>query len=217
MAPGLGGGGDSERPVERFRPTTGLFEGYAGLALVVVGIGYVALQVPTRTGLQVGLGLAFAGVVVWTTQLRSRVTAYPSTLLLRNSLVDTVVPLHLVDEVSVRRVLAVYVGTRRYVCIGIGRSLRSLRKTSKRGVADVLGGNRLNDYVSEAARADPDATAASYETFVVTRIEELVRQAKSTARRSDADLPAEARRLVAWPEIAALLVTGAAFAASLLL
>jgi hypothetical protein len=57
----------------------------------------------------------------------------------------------------------------------------------------------------------------SYHTFVVTRIEELVDQAKRELRRSGGSTEGErVRRPYAVPEIVGLVVTGLAFVVSLL-
>jgi len=186
------GDATSATTVERFKPTNGILTGWVGLMVVAVGIGYVVLEGRTTTGLRVALGLACFGVVVWVTQLRSRAAAYPQTLLMKNSLVDTSIPLRLVDEVTVGRTLNVWVGDRRYVCIGIGRSLSSLLKD----------------------RPTLDKSAMAYETFVVSRIQALAEQAR---RSPPSASPDEVRRRVAWPEIMALTVSGTAFLAALLL
>ena len=54
-------------------------------------------------------------------------------------------------------------------------------------------------------------------TFVVTRIEELVEQVRKEAARAGVTATPEVRRSFAVPEIVGLVVTGAAFLASLLL
>lgn len=201
----------SAGPVERFKPTTGVLSGWIGLVFVAVGIAYVALEVHTKTGLQVALGLAFLGMVIWVTQLRSRAAAYPSTLLLKNSLVDIRVPLRLVDEVSATRTLNVWVGERRYVCIGIGRSMKSMFK-SERASSQSLGFSKLHQYTETAS--SPDQRAMTYETFVTNRIQELADRAKKSSTEEPAP---EVRRLPAWPEIVVLVVTGTAFVATLFL
>jgi len=61
---------DPGRPVERFRPTTGLFVGYAGLAVAAFAVVCVLVAVHTVTGLKVALGALFAAVVIWVSQLR---------------------------------------------------------------------------------------------------------------------------------------------------
>ena len=57
----------------------------------------------------------------------------------------------------------------------------------------------------------------SYQTFVLTRLEELVDQAKREHRRDPDATHEPARHVLAWPEVAALVVTGLAFGVSLLL
>ncbi|CAA9351659.1 MAG: hypothetical protein AVDCRST_MAG72-1467 [uncultured Nocardioidaceae bacterium] len=203
-------------PVERFKPTSGALLGYAGLLAVAFGIGYIALSVHTTTGLQVALGLAFFGVVIWTTQLRSRATVYPATVLLKNALVDCHIPLRLVESVTATSTLNVWAGGRRYVCVGIGRSVKSVVK-AKRSTSRPIGASRLQDYAEAANRANLDERATSYEDFVAVRIEELAEQAKKSPGPQGPGEQEQVRRTFAWPEIAALVVTGTAFVASLAL
>src|SRR5512139_68793 len=106
------------RPVERFHPTSGRHVGILSIAAIVGLLVYLAVDVHTVNGLRVAAGLVFFGVLIWVTQLRPRATLYPRTLHLQNSLRDTSVPLAVVDGVSVGRMLSVWVGERRYVCIG---------------------------------------------------------------------------------------------------
>lgn len=211
----------SDRPVERFKPTSGQFVGYAGLLFVAVGVGYVLLRVHTVVGLRVALGLLLFGLVVWVTQLRSRATAYDDRLVLKNGVRDAVIPLVLVDEVSVRQTLNVWVGERRYICIGIGRSMRGLVKERRnRGRSDsLLGTGRWRQFAERAERAAPDQTAMAYETFVVTRIEELVDRARRDAAGDFTARAGGQRKVeqpVAWPEVVALVVVGVGFLVSLL-
>ncbi len=201
-------------PVERFRPTSGRAVGYLSLAVVVGLTGFVALNEQTLTGVRIALGLVFFGVLVWMTQLRPRATAYPDRLHLQNSFRDTHVPLVLIDTVTVRRTLNVWVGDERYVCIGIGKSLRKIVKAKGRGPASLLGLDRIEDYTERSTPLRPDQSAMSYDTFVVTRIEGLVDEAKRQSRGTTDQQP---RHVLAWPEIAALAVTGVAFVVSLFL
>lgn len=217
-----GEGTTSDAPVERFKPSSGFIVGYAGLLLVAVVVVYVVVSVHTVTGLRVALGTTFFGLVIWVTQLRSRATAYADRLLLRNSLRDVAIPLVLIEDVSVRQTLNVWVAERRYVCIGIGRSLRTMFKNSRSGGgSSVLGTNRWREFAERAERAAPDQTSASYETFVVTRIQELVDQARNSARTSAGTSAGTSHAgpvyRFAWPEIVALVVVGAAFGVSLTL
>ena len=68
---------DPERPVECFGPTNGSVGGWCGLAMAAVVIAYAALQEHSQLGARMVLGAAFAGMLIWVTQLRPRVTAYP--------------------------------------------------------------------------------------------------------------------------------------------
>ena len=204
------------RPVERFKPTNGLFAGYAGLAAAAVAIGYVALYVHTVTGLRLALGAGFFAVVIWVTQLRPRATAYPRHVVLRNSVRDAHVPYVAVDEVSMSQTLNVWSGGRRYVCIGIGQSLREEIKARRRK-EQASGGGRLTQFALMAERASTDERAMSYQTFVLTRLEELVDQAKREHRRDPDATHEPPRHVLAWPEVTALAVTGLAFVVSLLL
>jgi hypothetical protein len=205
-----------EPPVERFMPTSGFLVGYAGVVIAVVALGYVAVRVHTTTGALVALAAVFGGVVVWVTQLRPRVTAYRHSLLVRGSLRDWLIPLRSVDGVSVGHTLNIWVGEQRFVCIGIGSSLRAMTKRRRRRQPrqSLLGSSRWHEFAERAERAAPDQTAMSYDQFVVTRIEELVEQAK---KEPGGDVPpAEPRSTPAWPEIVLLALSGAGFLVALL-
>lgn len=213
-APRDSSGGDSV--VARFKPTHGTVLGWLSLLVVVGVLAWIGLNARTLTGARVALGAVFAAVVVWSTMLRPRAHATPTTLVLRNSVLDSHVPLRLIDDVLVRQTLNVWVGDQRHVCTGIGRSRRSMLKP-KRGAASVLGIEQADVRMGLGGPGGPGAigTSGSYEDFVATRIEALARDAKAAARGSDE--PAQVRRVPAWPEIAALVVTGTAFVVSLLL
>lgn len=201
------------RPLERFQPTSGLALGYAGVAAAVVALGYSVWAVHTVTGLRIGLGAVFFGLVVWVTQLRPRAAAYEGHVVLKNSLRDAHVPYREVDEVALGQTLNLWVGEQRYVCIGIGSSFREELR-SKRRARQTSGMSRLGELTLRADRANSDERAISYQTFVVTRLEELVDQAKRA--RVPPEAP-EAGHRVAWPEVAALVLSGLAFTVSLFL
>jgi hypothetical protein len=218
-AKGPGGTPDDERVLERFKPTTGIFIGWAGMAVAAFALGYVALNVHTVGGLRIGLGAVFAAVVIWVSQLRPRVTAYTRDLHLKGPVRDARVPYVAIDEVTMGQTLNVWVGDQRFVCIGIGKSLGSdiRQRAKKESQGSLLGKSRTREFSDKADLAGLDQTAMSYHTFVVTRIEELVDKAKRDQRfAGGTQEPAEVRRLYAVPEIVALTVTGLAFVLSLL-
>ena len=202
-------------PLERFHATSGRFVGTMTLVVVMVLLVYLGVEVHTRAGLELGTGLLFFGVLVWLTQLRPRAFAYPDTLYLQNSLRDAIVPLAAIDEVSVRRMLSVWVGDKRYVCTSIGKPLRTMVKGKRRGPSSMLGWDRLEAYTEQATPPRPDQTAMSYGDFVETRIVALVED----ARRADQDAGTAARdprEVWVWPNVAALAVTAVLFALSFL-
>lgn len=206
------------RPVERFKPTSGQALGYVGLTAAVLALGYVVWTVHTVTGLRIGLGAVFFGAVVWMTQVRPRATAYPRHVVLKNAVRDAHVPLAAVDEVALGQTLSLWVGDDRYTCIGIGNSIRQDLKTKRRAALDDadIGSSRLSELRRKADRANLDERAMSYQTFVVTRLEELVDQAKREHARAGRD-PGEPRHVTAWPEVVLLVTSGLAFVASFLL
>jgi hypothetical protein len=209
---------DDERVLERFKPTTGVFIGIAGLLVAAFALGYVLINVHSVVGLRVGLAAVFGAVVIWVSQLRPRVTAYTKDLHLKGSVRDARVPYVLIDEVTMAQTLNVWVGEQRFVCIGIGKSLGSdiRQRAKKERHGSLLGASRTREFSEKAEVAAPDQTAMSYHTFVVTRIEELVDQAKRELRRSGGSTEGEeVRRPYAVPEIVALAVTGLVFVASL--
>ena len=206
------------QPVERFKPTSGQALGWCGLAIAAFALVYVVWTVHTTTGLRIGLAAIFFGTVIWTTQLRPRATAYPRHVVLKNAVRDNHVPLAAVDEVSIGQTLSLWVGEQRYACIGIGNSIRSDLKERRRRATDEadIGRSRFSELRAKADRANLDERAMSYQTFVVTRLEELVETAKRELRELGHE-PGEPRRTTAWPEVALLSVSGVAFVMSLFL
>jgi hypothetical protein len=201
----------SAPPVERFKPTNGFILGYISLACVAFVLAYSLVAVHTLTSVRVAIAMVFVGTVIWTTQIRPRAVLYPQVLELRNSLQDTWVPLELVEDVDVGTFLSVWAGERRHVCIGIGRGRRPRRR---RGDGpSLLGQSRWREFADMANRAAPDQTAMAYETFVVTRIEELAERAKKDVA-DDGPKPA-VRRTLAWPEVTLLVVSALAFVVTL--
>ena len=141
---------ERQQPIERFKPTTGAFVGWSGVVLAVGTVVYVLVNEHNRFGLQLGLAAAFAGVVVWVTQLRPRVTAYPDTLLMQGSIRDTHVPYVLIDEVAMAQTLNVWVGRKRYVCVGIGKSIGyDMRQRVRSQSGNTLFGSRAYQFTGK--------------------------------------------------------------------
>lgn len=203
-------------PLQRFKPTNGLFVGVAGLLGAAFAICYVAWSLHTIVGLRIGLGAAFMAVVVWATQLRPRAAAYPRSLVLSNTVTDTEIPYAAVEEVAVGQSLAVWAEGRRHLCIGIGNKVREeMRDRRRRMRADARSSSssRWHEFASMAERATPETRDVSYTKFVVTRIEELV-DAEHREHPGE-HVPPVVRRVALLP-VVGLAVTAAAFVASLL-
>ncbi len=205
---------EGQQPVERFKPTTGAFVGWSGMAVAIGTIVYVVLDEHSVLGVRLGCAALFAIVVIWVTQLRPRVTAYPDALLMQGSVRDTTVPYALVDEVAMAQTLNVWVGRKRYVCVGIGKSVGyEMRQRVRSQSGNTLFGSRAYQFTGRPEAGGVERKT-SYQVYVLERITDLVALAK---HRPQEDAPAEVTHRYAVPEIAALLVTGAAFALSLFL
>jgi len=208
-----------DEPVERFAPTTGLVVGWTGILVAVLVIGWVLLRAHSAAGLRVALAALFAAVLVWVTQMRPRVTAYRRYLLMRGSLRDVAVPYLAVEQVTMGQTLNVWAGGRRYVCVGIGKSLGyDVRQRMRaHNTGGVLGTNRVID-PSGLGEATPRGPDISYQSFVMTRIDDLVKEARARRRPDQRPSPDETavRPSYAVPEVVALVVTGVALVASLL-
>ena len=207
-----------DRVLERFKPTTGILVGYVGLVVAAVTLGYSAFFVHSVVGLRLSIAAVLAAVIIWVTQLRPRVTAYVETLRLLGSLRDAHIPYTLIDEVTLGQTLNVWVGEKRYVCIGIGQSFGAdvRRRAKKQKQTSLLGTSRTQEFSEKADRAAPDQTAMSYTTFVVTRIEEIVDKAKRDQKAQGGTTEGlQVTRPWAVPEVVALVVSALAFVASL--
>lgn len=204
-----------QQPVERFKPTTGAFVGWSGLALAAGAFVWVALNEHSSSGLRIGLGALFGAVVIWTTQLRPRVTAYPRALLMHGSVRDTYVPYAAIDEVTMGQTLNVWAGGRRYMCVGIGKSVgyEMRQRVRAQGSGSGFGANRGYQFLvrAEAGEREPKM---SYHNFVLTRIRDLV--ARTHQQREPDGRHPPVRQSYAVPEIVGLVVTGGAFLFSLL-
>jgi len=194
----------SDPAVEKFAPNGGtlmaVIAGLVALAFVVgwaIDIHRVALWVPA---------LAVLGaVIVWISTVRPRVWVKNHDLVLRNMLSTWYLPLASIEEVAVRQVMAVRAGDKRYVCAGVGRSLRSaLKGSSVERARQQVGGMR-----GELAKEVPEP-GMHYADFVELRVRELInedRMRRGVKRYSPEaeDLARQARREPAWPEIGALV------------
>lgn len=209
-------GGMDEAPVERFKPTDGIILGWSGMAVCVLVVVYVAVAEHSVTGLRIGAAGAFGAALVWTTQLRPRVTAYTDALVVHRSLSDVTVPYLAIQDVTMGQTLNVWAEGRRYVCTGIGKALGfdTRQRMRAHGSGGLLGANR----VTQLGRPEPGATrerGTSYHAFVMSRIHDLLGAAR-LQRREDAPVP-PVRTTYAVPELVAVVLSTLVFLLSLLL
>jgi hypothetical protein len=192
--------------VEKFAPNGGRV--VAGIGVVVVVAMIVAWATdPTRGTFWVPCLALVIALLLWTSTMRPRVLVEGWSLVLRNMLSTVRIPLAAVDEIAVRQVMAVRAGDKRYVCAGVGRSLRQ----ALRGSAAMRARQHAGGLTGEFAK-DPEPELKPgmiYADYVELRIRELVK--KDQARRGVARyspeaeaLAAQVRREPAWPEIIGL-------------
>jgi len=193
--------------VERFAPNGGTVVAVLG-GLAVVGFVVGWAVDPDEVPLWVPGVSLFGGVVLYASTVRPRVLVVGHDLVLRNMLTTVFIPLASIEELAVRQVLAVRAGGRRYVCAGVGRSLRqALKGSAVQRAREEMGGLRGE----LAAVREP---GMNYADYVEIRLQELVnedRARRGITKFSDQadELAKQARRAPAWPEISALVVIAA--------
>lgn len=183
-----------DEPLEVFTPTSGLMVAVLTWVGIAVALVAILLTSPTVVGLRWGVVLLLFALVVWVTQVRPRVLAFPDTLVIRHMLSDVHLPLASVDTVAARHVLYVWVGDERHSCAGIGRSTRALARGS-----------------GTARGSSEGAAGMDYVSYVETRIMDLAETARRERRQS-----ASTRRVWAVPELVGFAVLLLLLVASLL-
>lgn len=190
---------------ERFEPTAGPV---SGVVAIVAAVGLVLLAVVDDLPAPVVGGAVLVGVLGWVSMLKPRVLVAGRRLVLRNALETVSIPLAAVDGLSVRQVLSVRVGEKRYVSPAVGRSLRDTARSARRPTGSGVEEPAVREH---PAHAD----------LVEARIRQLVEEdrARRGIRRSspEADaLAAEVRRTPAWREIGLLVAAVVVLAATIL-
>jgi hypothetical protein len=197
--------GPEDVTVEKFAQNGGQVVAVLG-ALVVLAMLVGWVVDPDQVALWVvPLALVIA-MVIWTSTLRPRVLVQGSSLVLRNMVTTVRIPLAAIEEIAVRQVMAVRAGGKRYVCAGVGRTLRQAMKGSAVDRArEQMGGLR-----------GPVATVREpgmvYADYIELRLRELINEDRARrdlkAASPELDTLAEQiRREVAWPEVVGLVVT----------
>jgi hypothetical protein len=191
--------------VEKFAPNGGTAVAViGGIVVVVFVVGWIFDM--DNIPLWVPAVALLGGIVLYTSTVRPRVWVRRGELVLRNMLTTIYIPLAAIEEVAVQQVMAVRAGGKRYVCSGVGRTLRQAMKGSAVLRAREQAGGLRGEL---AAVREP---GVNYADFVEIRIQELVnedRMRRGIKRYSpEADeLARQVRRELAWPEIIALVAT----------
>lgn len=173
--------------VQRYGPTTGSFSGWLGIALAVLAAVGVPVSSPDTIGFLISALAAAGGLLVWMLMLRPRVVlAAPHTVELRNVVSSWVVPLAAVTGIEVRHLTRIETADGVFEGIGVGRTVRELRRVSRH----------------------PDAAATGKEADLLVS---QVLQAADRAR-SDGFAAGPVRRDWAVPELGVLAVLGVAAA-----
>ncbi len=209
---------------EDFRPTGGRLLGVLGISVVLLVVG-VGVREPDLSVPAWGWPAAvLAAVLLWSAMLRPRVWVGEGQLVLRTMYETVRLPLGAVESVTLRQVLVVTAGGRRFTCPALGRPRRALLRHDHGGRAQGGGIGTFFGLGSVDRGGDghppPRALGVDYADFVESRLVELTSRGRLEARvragsPEQAALASGVRREPAWPEIA--LTTLAAVATVLLL
>ena len=200
---------DGDTRVEKFAPNGGSVVAVVG---GVVSVGFIVVWVFDMDGVPLWVPAVslLGGIVLYTSTVRPRVWVVGRELVLRNMLSTIYIPLAAIEEVVIQQVLAVRAGGKRYVCAGVGRTLRQAMK----GSAVQQAREQMGGFRGELAAAEMKEPAMNYADFVEIRIQELVNEdrmrlgVKRLSPEAD-ELARQIRREPAWPEIAGLVAATA--------
>lgn len=187
---------DHDGVVERFHPTSGRVTGWSTVvlaaAVVVAGVAYLDEGFPAWV---VGVAL-LVGVLAWAAMLRPALWATREHLVMRNVAQTVHIRLAAIEEMTVRQVLAVRAGDRRWISTVVGRPWRKTITT--RRTPDTSGEGNPQE-------------GMPYADFVEDRLFELSESARTAAgvragSREQLALPDAVRREPAWLPIALISV-----------
>lgn len=167
---------DPDDEVQRFSQTSGRVLGAIGVVAAVVTAAMVLLRNDDPSWATVAL-CVFFGALAWAALLRPRLELGRSDLVLRNMLSTDTVPLAAIESVTVRQVLVVFAGDRRFTSAAVGRTRRQLVKENFRGSGGG-GGQMMGMLPSFPSSPDrPDDPKTSFGLFVEERVRSRVADA----------------------------------------
>lgn len=109
-----------------FPPTSGALTGWTSMLLATAGIVWTLVNRHDVVAARLVTGLALFALVCYAYLLRPRIRVVDDVLHLVNPFEDVRIPLHVVSRVTVRSATNVYVGSKRYVGVAVGRKLRQM-------------------------------------------------------------------------------------------
>lgn len=199
-----------------FKPTSGLYSGWLGIALAALVLVTVLLDDHSLRGARFALGATIFGLLMWAFMLRPRVVVGATEVELRNPFTSWHVPLVDVRRVEVRAVTMVHTDERRYDGVAVGRPVRTLvrgRTVPQRSLGvPGLGANRI----SEGAAASQMPKGELDDNGVADFLVEQILAAAARAREVSSG-PGTPRRSWAWAELVALGALVAALVVTLAL
>ncbi len=205
--------------VQRFSGTSGRV---FGTLAVGTAVGMVVLILVESNGEPSWLALAlvvFFGALAWAALLRPRLELDSSRLVMRNMLRTDTLPLTAIESVSVRQVLVVFAGDKRYTSPAVGRTRRQLFKDGRGSGGGTAGGMMgiLPSLPSGSER--PESAATSYGLFVEERIRSRVADAlaREGIRARSADQARAAEGITRQPALVELVVLGVSLTAAVVL
>lgn len=191
--------------VIRFHSTSGRITSILAVigALVIVALAVLDWDgVPHPTA----PAAALFGALCWASTLRPRISVTRDELVLRTMVQDIVLPLAAIEELSVRQMLVVNVGDKRYASTALGQSWRRTAAGERR-------------------RSRPSSGSAATEVTYDDYAEEVIRTRMERARAAagvkllsgeQRALATGVRRELAWLPIALIGASIVAFVVSLL-
>lgn len=168
---------DPAAGVTWFDVSNGRVTGVIGLVvavMIVVGGVLSASTAAISAGLLVGL-------LTWLVLLRPRVGTRGTDLVLRGTVSTVTVPLASIESVSVRQVLAIWSGGRRYVSAAVGNTFREINRQRRGGAGSLesvpTGERKYADQVgdiiyerSREARRDGAPTGPARREWAIVEI-----------------------------------------------
>ncbi len=215
-------GATGDREIQRFSVTSGRVLGTFAVAAAVGVVLAAVLDAEGDPSYAVICVAVFFGTLAWSAMLRPRLELDDTRLVMRNMLETVTLPLAAIESVSVRQVLVVFAGDKRYTSTAVGRTRRQLHRDGSGGRASGSPGAMMGMVPSFPTTPEAADTArTSYGLFVEERIRSRVADALAIegikARSTDQGRFAEdITRSPAVAEIALLAVSLVVFVVLLL-